>query len=104
MLPPRHKAMVGVRYSPTASLDLSAHVYFVDSVSTRMLTDPTRVTTVPSYVRVDVRGEYALSKNASLAIGAQDVLDSWHREGGSTAMDTGEVPLTVYAQLRLRLP
>jgi len=101
MSPPKHKFMLGARYSPTDDLHLSSHLYYVDSVFVPDANNPITPRHVAPYFRLDLRAEHDLwNDRASIAVGVRNLLDPSHYEGGATAMDVGEVPRMVYAEMR----
>ncbi len=102
--PPKHKAMIGVRYSPTDDLHLSSHLYYVDATEAPRADFPFVARRIDPYLRLDVRGEYEFrDDNASLAIGVRNLLDDSHPEGGTLFLNFAETPRMVYAELRLRI-
>ncbi len=104
MSPPRHKFMLGTRYSPLDDLHLSANLYYVDKAQGGTASNPIAKPWYPSYFRLDLRAEYEFwKKQAAVAVGVSNLLDPVHPESGSTAMDSGEVPRMIYAELRVTL-
>jgi iron complex outermembrane receptor protein len=102
--PPRHKFMVGVRYSPTDDLHLSSHLYWVDAVSAPNSSFPLLPRRIDPYCRLDLRAEHEFwDDRASVAVGARNLLDRTHAEGGSAFLDWSEVPRMIYAELRLHV-
>ena len=104
MSPPKHKFMVGPRYSPTKDLTLSSSLYFVDNVSGPNLLDLLPRRSIPSYFRLDMRAEQRFwNDRASIAVGVSNLLDNVHPEGTSMFVNPTEVPRMVYAEFRLVL-
>ncbi len=102
--PPAHKAMVGVRYSPTPDLHLSSHVYYVDASFAPNPANLFHPRHQAPYVRVDLRGEYEFwNDQASIAVGVRNLLDPDHYEGGSTFLNDAEVPRMFYAEFRMAI-
>jgi outer membrane receptor protein involved in Fe transport len=102
--PPKHKFMIGARYSPTRDLHLSAHTYYVDAQRSPDPTNPFALKGIAPYIRLDLRAEQEFwNKRASLAVGVRNLLDPDHPEGGTRFINIGEAPGMVYAELRLRL-
>jgi outer membrane receptor for ferrienterochelin and colicin len=100
--PPKHKFTLGARYNPRNDLHLSAHLYYVDDTWSSMATNPISLTQIRQYFRLDLRSEYEFWKDrASIAVGVRNLLDPGHMEGGTTTMDSGEVPRMVYAELKM---
>lgn len=103
MTPPQHKLMLGPRWSPTDDLHLSATAYWVDAVRAPNPTFPLVDRGIPSYWRLDLRGEYEFwNKRASVAVGVRNLLDSHHPEGTTIMLNNAEVPRMVYGELRIR--
>ena len=101
--PPKHKFMLGVRYSPTDDLHLSSHLYFVDEVKAPNPAFALVARDVPAYCRLDLRAEYDLwDDRASVAVGVRNLLDRHHYEGASLFLNDAQVPRMVYAELRVR--
>ncbi|MBP7934446.1 MAG: TonB-dependent receptor [Phycisphaerae bacterium] len=99
---PRHKFMVGTRYSPLDRVHLSAHLYYVDSVSAVSPLFPQFRQSFDSYFRLDLRGEYEFWKDrGSVAVGVRNLLDPDHPEGSTAFSNHGEAPRMVYAEVRL---
>ncbi len=102
--PPKHKAMIGVRYSPTADLHLSGHLHFVDATCAPDPGNPFAPRHVDPYLRLDLRGEYEFwDDRASIAVGVRNLLDPDHYEGGSTFFNDAEVPRMLFAEFRLAI-
>lgn len=101
--PPKHKFMLGARYSPVDDLHLGAHLYYVDAITAPNPSNPLQRRHVSPYFRLDLRAEYEFWQDrASVAVGVRNLLDSHHYEAGSLFVNDAEVPRTVYAELRLR--
>lgn len=101
--PPKHKFMLGARYQPLDVLDLSSHLYYVDTTRSPWGAFPLFDKGIRPYFRWDLRAEYRFwADRASVAVGVQNLLDPAHPEGGSVFSNAGEVPRIVYAELRLR--
>ena len=99
--PPKHKFMLGARYSPTEDLHLSSHLYYVDSVMAPNPTCPLFPRHVEPYFRLDLRAECELwNDSTSIAVGVSNLLDPSHYEGGTMFFNSGEVPRMVYAEIR----
>ena len=104
MSPPRHKAMLGVRYDPTDRLQLSSHVYYVDAVKAPYAFFPFVSRRIDAYLRWDLRAEYELvNEDASIAVGVRNLLDGGHPEGGTLFLDAGESERMVFAEFRLQI-
>lgn len=104
MSPPTHKAMTGVRWSASDDLHLSSHLYFVDAVSAPNVDFPFVARDIDAYLRWDVRAEYEFWKDhASFAVGARNLLDGDHPEGGTLFLNYAEVPSLVYAEVRVEI-
>ncbi len=102
--PPRHKAMLGARYSATDRFHLSTHLYYVDAVRAPNPSFPLVSQHIDQYFRLDLRAEYELlTDRAWIAVGASNLLDSGHFEGASVHMNDGEVPRMIFAEFRLRI-
>ncbi len=102
--PPRHKFMLGARYTASEDLRFSGHLYFVDDVKAPNPSNPFLARTIDSYVRVDVRAEYEFwNDSASLAVGVSNLLDPNHYEGGTLFLNDAEVPRMAFAELRIRI-
>lgn len=102
--PPEHKAMLGVRYSPTEDLHLSGHLYYVDAVTAPLPSNPFSHRNVDSYFRLDLNAEYEFAGGrASIAVGARNLLDSNHYEGGTLFLNDAEVPRIIYAEFRIAI-
>ena len=98
---PKHKFMLGARYSPTDDLHLSAHAFWVDAVTAPDPLNPFGSKRIDPYWRLDLRGEYEFWKDqASLAIGVRNLLDSHHPEGASQFINDAEVSRMIYAEMR----
>ncbi|MFH1419820.1 MAG: TonB-dependent receptor [Planctomycetota bacterium] len=104
MVPPKHKAMVGARYSATDDLHLSSHLYYVDSTKAPNPSFPFMPSRIDPYMRLDLRAEYELwDDQASIAVGVRNLLDGGHFEGGTLFLNNAEVPRMVFAEFRLAL-
>ena len=103
--PPRHKFMVGTRYSPLDALHLSAHLYFVDDVVGPSPMLPQILNEkIESYYRLDLRAEYEFWKDrASVSVGARNLLNDHHMEGTTQYQESAQVPRMVYAEIRTTL-
>ncbi|MBI4718454.1 MAG: TonB-dependent receptor [Planctomycetes bacterium] len=102
MSPPEHKAMFGARFDPRDDLHFAAHLYYVDSVTGPDPLIPLFRRHIDPYLRLDLRAEYEFPKrNASLAVGVQNLLDDHHPEGTTMFLNDTEVPTMVYAELRM---
>ncbi len=100
--PPKNKFMLGARYSPTDSLNLSGHLYYVDAVSAPNPANPFMPRRIHPYLRLDLFGEYEFwDDQASIAIGVKNLLDTAHYEGGSIFINDAETPRMVFAEFRL---
>jgi len=105
MSPPRHKAMVGVRYSATRDLHLSSHVYYVDDVQAPNPVNPFVPRNVDAYIRLDLLAEYEFwDDRACVSVGVRNLLDPHHYEGGTLFLNDAEAPRMIYAELRLAIP
>jgi iron complex outermembrane receptor protein len=101
--PPRHKFMLGARYSPTENLHLGGHLYFVDATVAPNSGNPFGKLEIDEYFRLDLRAEYEFwDDRAALAVGVRNLLDPNHYEGGTIFLNKAEVPRMVYAELRVR--
>lgn len=99
---PRHKFMVGTRYSPLDRLHLSGHLYYVDAVTGPNPLFPQFRKEIDSYFRLDLRGEYEFWKDrGSVAVGVSNLLDPHHPEGTTSLSNSAEVPRMVYAEIRM---
>jgi iron complex outermembrane receptor protein len=99
--PPKHKFMLGARYSPSHDLHLSGHLYYVDAVRAG---NPLALRRVDPYFRLDLKGEYQFwNDQASIAVGVRNLLDPEHYEGSSSFLNYTEVPRMIFAELRLRI-
>ena len=104
MTPPKHKFMVGARYSVTDDLHLASHLYYVDAVQAPNPGNPFVPRHVDPYFRLDLHGEYEFwNDRASIAVGMRNLLDSGHYEGGTLFINDAEVPRMVFAEFRIRL-
>ncbi len=104
MRPPRHKAMVGARYSATDDLHLSSHLYWVDFTRAPNPSCPFMRSRIAPYFRLDLRAEYELwDDQAALAVGVRNLLDSGHYEGGTLFLNNAEVPRMIFAEFRLAI-
>ncbi len=103
--PPKHKAMIGAIYSPTEDLHLSGYLHYVDAVDAPNTSFPFIAKHIDPYLRLDVRAECEFWKDrASIAIGARNLLDPDHPEGGTLFLNDAEVPRMVYAEVRVAIP
>lgn len=99
--PPKHKFMIGARYSPIDPLHLSAHLYFTDKTYGPNPSNPFGDVDIPRYFRLDLRAEYEFWKDrASAAVGVRNLLDSNHIEGSTHFTNTAESPRMVYGEVR----
>jgi outer membrane receptor protein involved in Fe transport len=104
LTPPKHKFMLGARYSPTRDLHLASHLYYVDAATSRNPANPFARRPVAPYFRLDLNAEYEFwDDRAALSVGVRNLLDSHHYEGGTLFLNDAEVPRMIYAQLRLRV-
>ena len=102
MSPPRHKFMVGARYSPLDQLHLNSHLYFTDGVIAPDPGNPFVPRGIPSYFRLDLGAEYEFWEDrARVSVGVRNLLDAHHPEGGSLFLNRAEVPRMIYAELRI---
>ncbi len=102
--PPKHKFMLGGRYSATDDLHLSSHLYYVDAVKAPNPGFPLVPRRVDPYFRLDLRAEYEfLDDRASLAIGVRNLLDGHHYEGGTMFLNDSQVPRMIFAEFRITL-
>ncbi|HNO78274.1 MAG TPA: TonB-dependent receptor [Phycisphaerae bacterium] len=103
--PPHHKFMLGARYDHTEDLHLSSHLYYVDAVKSPNPANPFVPRHIRPYFRWDVRGEYEFwDDKASIAIGATNLLDHGHYEGGTSFLNDAQVPRMVFVELRFAIP
>jgi iron complex outermembrane recepter protein len=101
---PKHKFMIGARYSPIDRLSLSSHLYYVDPVKTPHEWNPFAMRTVPSYFRLDLRAEYEIWKDrGTISVGVRNLLDDDHPEGTTHFLNNAEVPRMIYAEFRMSL-
>ncbi|MHC4443184.1 MAG: TonB-dependent receptor plug domain-containing protein [Planctomycetota bacterium] len=104
IVPPKHKFMVGARYSPFEDLHLSAHLYYVDTATSPDPGFPLLPTRVDPYFRLDLRSEFEFWEDkASIAVGVRNLLDENHPEGADLFLNDAEVPRMVYAEFRLNI-
>lgn len=104
MTPPKHKAMLGARYSVSDDLRLSGHLYYVDAVRAPNPSNPFNPRRVDPYLRLDLRAEYEFwNDRASFAVGVSNLLDSNHYEGGTLFLNDAEVPRMIFAEFRLKI-
>jgi len=104
LTPPKHKFMLGARYSPTDDLHLSSHLYYVDAVTSPNPTLPILPIHVDPYFRLDLRAEHEFwNDQASIAVGVRNLLDSNHYEGGTRFLNDAEVPRMIYAEFRMNI-
>lgn len=102
--PPKHKFMLGARYSVNDDLRLSSHLYYVDAVQAPNPSNPFSPRHIDPYFRLDLRAEYEFwNDRASVAVGVRNLLDSGHYEGGTLFLNDAEVPRTVFAELRFQI-
>ena len=102
--PPKHKFMLGARYSVSDDLRLSGHLYYVDAVKAPNPANPFVSRRIDPYFRLDLRAEYEFwNDRASLAVGVSNLLDSNHYEGGTLFLNDAEVPRTIFAEFRLQI-
>jgi iron complex outermembrane receptor protein len=100
--PPRHKFMLGARYSPTSDLHFSTHAYWVDAVGAPNPWNPFVTKQIDPYCRLDLRAEYEFcNKRASVAVGVRNLLDAHHFEGATLFLNDAEVPRMIYAEFRV---
>ncbi len=100
--PPQHKFMLGARWSPAEDLHVSSHLYYVSDVTADSAESPGSTNDIDDYFRLDLQAEYEFwNDRAALALGVRNLLDRQHPEGGSTAVDSGEIPRMIYAELRI---
>ncbi len=103
MSPPRHKFMIGPRWSPRDDLHFSAQAYWVDAVAAPNPWNPFLSQAIPPYWRLDLRAEYEFwERRAAVAVGVRNLLDDYHPEGATQFLNNVEVPRMVYAELRIR--
>jgi outer membrane receptor for ferrienterochelin and colicin len=103
--PPKHKFMIGSRFSPTQDLHLSSNLYWVDATEAPDSTWMVKPLRVDPYFRLDLRAEYEFwDDQAALAVGVKNLLDEGHYEGGTVFLHSAEVPRIVYAEIRMTLP
>ncbi|UCE59811.1 MAG: TonB-dependent receptor [Phycisphaerales bacterium] len=101
---PHNKFMIAARYSVNDDLHLSGHLYYVDEVKSPNPENPFVPRSIDSYFRLDVPAEYEfMADRASVAIGARNLLDSNHYEGGTLFLNDAEVPRMIYAESRLAI-
>jgi iron complex outermembrane receptor protein len=101
---PKHKFMLGARYSPTDDLHLAGHLYYVDASAGPDPTTGLLRRSIHPYFRLDLRAEQEFwDDRASLAVGVRNLLDPSHLEGTSLFQPEAEVPRMVYAEMRIRL-
>ncbi len=102
---PKHKAMIGATYSPTPDLHLSSYLWYVDAVEAPNSAFPFLARHIDPYFRLDVRAELDLwDDRVSIAVGAKNLLDPEHAEGGTVFLNEAEVPRMVYAEVRFAIP
>jgi len=102
--PPKHKFMLGARYALTDDIRLSSHLYYVDAVEAPNPANPFIHRRIDPYFRLDLRAEYEFwNDRASVAVGASNLLDSDHYEGGTAFLNDAEVPRVVYVEFRMTL-
>ncbi len=103
MSPPRHKLMIGPRWSPREDLHFSAQAHWVDAVAAPNPWNPFLSQAIPPYWRLDLRAEYEFwDRRAAVAVGVRNLLDDYHPEGATQFLNNVEVPRMVYAELRIR--
>ena len=102
MTPPRHKFMVGARFSATDDIHLSSHLYWVDDVEAPNPWNPFKARHIDDYFRLDLLAEYEFWEDrAALSVGVRNLIDNHHYEGGTQFLNDAEVPRMIYGQLRL---
>ncbi len=100
--PPKHKFMIGPRYDLTDNLHLSSQLHFVDAVTAPNPNNPFCPNHFDPYFRLDMRVEYEFwKKQAALAFGVSNLLNTNHYEGTSTFLNNAEVPRLFYGELRV---
>jgi iron complex outermembrane recepter protein len=101
--PPKHKAMIGARYTINDDIRLSSHAYYVDAVKAPNPANPFVPSKIAPYVRLDLNAEIDLWEDrATITVGAKNILDEGHYEGSTLFLNDAEVPRTVFAEIRLR--
>jgi len=99
---PKHKFMVGPRYSLTDNLHLSSQLHYVDAVTAPNPNNPFLPNHFDPYFRLDCRVEYEFwNKQAAVACGVSNLLDRNHYEGTSTFLDNAQVSRMIYAEFRV---
>ncbi|MFQ5489737.1 MAG: TonB-dependent receptor plug domain-containing protein [Phycisphaerae bacterium] len=102
--PPKHKFMLGARYSVNDDLRLSSHLYYVDATNAPNPANPFQSRGIDPYFRLDLRAEYEFwDDRASVAVGVSNLLDSGHFEGSTLFLNDAEVPRMVFAELRFKI-
>lgn len=96
---PENMVHLGADYRLTRDVHLDAHGYFVDSWDDG-------VSTVDSYVRLDLGLRWQVRENCELAIWGQNLLDNRHPESSRGPLDgygdTTEIGRSVYAQVTFK--
>lgn len=101
--PPKHKLMLGLRYSPIDRLHLDATAWWVDAAEAPNPLRPLTDRHIPPYWRLDLRAEYEFwHDRASVAVGVRNLLDDHHPEGSTLFINSAQVPRIVYGELRVR--
>ena len=102
--PPEHKCMLGIVWSPDDDWHVSTQLHYVDEVVAPNAGNRWDPLDVDGYMRLDVRSEHEFCDDKiAFAVGVRNLLDSLHLEGGTTFMDSTEVPRIFYAELRIRI-
>ena len=102
--PPKHKFMLGARYDPLSDLHLSSHLYYVDAVHAPNPNNPLVSRCISQYFRLDLRAEYEFwKKQASVAVGVNNLLQANHYEGSTLQTNSAEVPRMIYAEFRMTI-
>ncbi|MCK4342478.1 MAG: TonB-dependent receptor [Phycisphaerae bacterium] len=102
--PPKHKFMLGARYSPTEDLHLSSHLYWVDAIRAPNPDFPLVSRGIDAYFRLDLLAACEFwDDRASISVGVRNLLDSHHYEGTSLFVNDAEVPRMIFAELRVTL-
>jgi len=78
MTPPEHKAMMGVRYSPTKDWHFSGYLSYVDEVRAPFVDFPFVSRRIDDYVRLDLVAEHDFEGDAaSVRFGVRNLLDNY---------------------------
>jgi len=102
--PPKHKAMVGARYTINDDLRLGGNLFYVDAVKSPNPANPFVARRVDPYVRVDLNAEYEFwDDRASVTVGVKNLLDPNHYEGSSLFLNDAQVPRTVFVEFRVHI-